>query len=56
MLYLLDKQRGIHLTREGARPDAGLKYLSARKTTTGAHMGEGLTRQLNEPLAYWVLA
>ena len=29
------KQKGIHLTREGKRPDTGLKYLSAGNATPG---------------------
>ena len=52
MLYVLDTQKGIHLTREGERLDTGLNYLCAGNATTGVHIGEGLTRQPNEPVAY----
>ena len=55
MLYLLAKQKGIHLTREGERPYAGLKYLSAGNATPGAYMGDGLTRNsMNQwPMGHW---
>jgi hypothetical protein len=49
-------RKQIHLMREGERPDIGLNYLCAGNATTGVQMGEGLTRQPNEPVAYWVLA
>lgn len=54
MLYFLDKQKGIHVSRDGEiriRPQLSRR----RESTTEAHGGESLTRQVNEPAAYWVL-
>ncbi len=37
MLYLLAKQKGIHLTGEGERPHAGVNFLLPEMPQPGSH-------------------
>ena len=44
MLYLLAKQNGIHLTKEGEEARYRPQISLCRECHSGAYMGAGLTR------------